>query len=138
MKSKRVILDTNLWISFLISEKLNQIDNLILEKKITLIFSEELIQEFISVARRPKFKNYISENQIINLLEIINDFSEIIRVSADLRLCRDLKDNFILNLAVDGKANYLITGDEDLLILKKVNTTRIVTWNEFLKSIKNK
>lgn len=45
MKSKKVILDTNLWISFLISKQLNFIDDLLLEGKIKLIFSKELIDE---------------------------------------------------------------------------------------------
>lgn len=56
MKSKKIILDTNLWISFLISKKISQIDNLIESKRIILIFSNELLEEFIDVVSRPKFK----------------------------------------------------------------------------------
>jgi uncharacterized protein len=51
MRSKRVILDTNLWISFLISKRLDFIDDLSLSGKIILIFSNELIEEFLSVAK---------------------------------------------------------------------------------------
>ena len=57
MKNKKIILDTNLWISFLISKKFNQLDQLIEDKKITLVFSDELIEEFIDVVSRPKFQN---------------------------------------------------------------------------------
>lgn len=64
MRSKKVILDTNLLISFLISKKLDQIDNLILVGKIKLIFSKESIEEFITVARRPKFKKYFNDSNI--------------------------------------------------------------------------
>jgi predicted nucleic acid-binding protein len=49
-------------------------------------------------------------------------------------MCRDSKDNFLLSLAVDGNADYLITGDKDLLILEKVNKTLIVTIQEYLSS----
>jgi putative PIN family toxin of toxin-antitoxin system len=49
MKSKKVILDTNLWISFLISKKFNSIDALINNGDILLIFSEELLEEFVTV-----------------------------------------------------------------------------------------
>jgi putative PIN family toxin of toxin-antitoxin system len=61
MKSKKVILDTNLWISFLISKKFNAIDSLINKGDILLIFSEESLEEFVTVARRPKISKYIPE-----------------------------------------------------------------------------
>jgi putative PIN family toxin of toxin-antitoxin system len=58
MRSKKVILDTNLWISFLISNSLKEVDDLINAGTINYIFSDELIEEFVTVARRPKFKRY--------------------------------------------------------------------------------
>ena len=58
MKNKKIILDTNLWISFLISKKFNQIDKQIENKGIQLIFSKELLEEFIDVISRPKLKKY--------------------------------------------------------------------------------
>jgi putative PIN family toxin of toxin-antitoxin system len=58
MKSKKVILDTNLWISFLISKQFDFIDDLLLKGKFKLIFSKELIEEFLTVAKRPKFEKY--------------------------------------------------------------------------------
>lgn len=51
----KVILDTNLWISYLISKKLGKIDMLFEKGEIKIIFSEELLSEFIEVAKRPKF-----------------------------------------------------------------------------------
>jgi len=68
MKSKRVILDTNLWIYFLISGKLNEIDNQILKGNLKIIFSQELIEEFTEFISRPKFKKYFSFHDIANLL----------------------------------------------------------------------
>lgn len=98
-------MDTNLWISFLISKKLNQLDALIENKNITLIFSSELIKEFIDVVSRPKFKKYFSKKDIEKLLEHFDQFGELIEVTSGLQLCRDKKDNFLLNLSVDSKAN---------------------------------
>ena len=49
--------------------------------------------------------------------------------------CRDIKDNFLLNLAIDGKANFLVTGDKDLLILEKIKKTQIITMTDFLEKI---
>jgi uncharacterized protein len=131
-KCRRVILDTNLWISFLISNSFNDIDNLIDSGKIVLIFSQESIEEFLLVAKRPKFKKYFTDLDIKELLLRFDLFGELVKVDAQIFDCRDFKDNFLLNLAFDSKADFLVTGDSDLLILKKIKKTRICTWIEFL------
>lgn len=71
MYNKRIILDTNLWISFLITKNYRHIDQFILSGKIKLIFSEELIEEFISVTTRPKFKKYFSDRNVEELIEYL-------------------------------------------------------------------
>lgn len=135
MASKKVILDTNLWISFLISKKFGQIDKLVKEQKITLAFSNESIEEFIEVVNRPKFKQYFTKKDIDDLLDSFDQFGELIPVESDIQLCRDKKDNFLLSLAVDSKADYLITGDKDLLVLEKIKNTVITTFADFIKRV---
>ena len=127
MKSKKVILDTNLWISVLISKNYSFLDNYILNGRVKLIFSEELFGEFIEVAGRPKFKKFFSSKDIQNLISLIDKFGTLYQVSSDINECRDVKDNFLLNLAVDSDADYLITGDTDLLDLKTVRNTKIIS-----------
>jgi putative PIN family toxin of toxin-antitoxin system len=133
MKSKRVIIDTNLWISFLISKKHLELDKLITSKKIKLLFSSELIEEFLEVANRKKFRKYFKKQDVQNLIELLNVIGVLIEVKSKVSLCRDYKDNFLLNLAIDSNAEYLITGDSDLLILGEIENTKIVTLTEFLK-----
>jgi uncharacterized protein len=135
MENKKVILDTNLWISFLITNNFNQIDKLIENKKICLVFSSELIEEFLVVVSRPKFKRYFSQDEIEKILDYFDQFGELVIVKTDVYICRDEKDNFLLNLAIDSKADYLITGDADLLDLKKIEKTNILTFTDFLKEI---
>jgi uncharacterized protein len=135
MRNKKIILDTNLWISFLITKKFTQIDKLIESKKITLIFSDELIAEFIDVAKRPKFEKYFSKKDIEKILSYFDEFGKLIKVKSDIQLCRDAKDNFLLNLSVDSKADYLITGDNDLLVLEKIERTKIMNFTGFIKHI---
>lgn len=135
MKNKLVILDTNLWISFLISNDFSFLDKYIENKKVKLVFSEELIQEFLTVASRPKFKKYFTDKKIDYLLQFFDDFGVLIEVSSRIELCRDHKDNFLLNLAVDSKADYLVTGDKDLLEVKKIKTTEIVTIRELMDQL---
>jgi putative PIN family toxin of toxin-antitoxin system len=131
-KSKKVILDTNLWISFLISHRLDVIDDLLLDGKIRLIFSKELIEEFIAVAKRPKFKKFFTDKNINDLLQLFDCYGKLVDVSTVETDCRDEKDNFLLSLAVDSKSDYLVTGDSDLLTIKKIKKTKILNWNDFL------
>jgi hypothetical protein len=135
MRSKKIILDTNLWISFLISKNFIQIDELIENRRLILIFSNELIEEFIAVVSRPKFKTYFSKKDIEKFLVYFEQFGELVEVTSDLKICRDEKDNFLLNLSVDSKADYLITGDKDLLILDKIANTKILTLSEFIENL---
>ncbi len=127
----RIIIDTNLWISFLISKRLRKLDILFNNDKILFIFSEELIEEFLQVANRPKFKKYFKKEDIQKVIEIMDCCSEIVEVNTLVNLCRDPKDNFLLALAKDAKADFLITGDTDLLIIKNIETTQIITYKEF-------
>ena len=60
MEPLKVILDTNLWISYLITQTLSDLDDLVVNHKIKFLFSPESTSEFIEVANRPKFKKYFS------------------------------------------------------------------------------
>lgn len=133
IRRKRVIIDTNIWISFLITKNYTKLDALLENKKIILLFSKELIAEFLLVAHRPKFQKYFSKVDIEKLLLIFESIGKLITVTSDISDCRDIKDNFLLNLAIDGKAKFLISGDKDLLVLKKIGKTRIVTVSDFLE-----
>ncbi len=108
-KAYRIILDTNLWISFLITHNLSVIDKFLNDGRIKLIFSEELLQEFIEVAKRPKFKKYFNTNDITELLDYFDIYGELVKVTKSVKLCRDPNDDFLLSLALEGKADYLIT-----------------------------
>ncbi len=131
----RLILDTNLWISFLISSKYDKLDELLFDQNCKFLFSQELLEEFIAVAKRPKLRKYISRVELEDLLETIDEVSEFVNVTSEISECRDPKDNFLLSLAIDGKADYLLTGDKDLLVLRKIGNTEIKTISEFFDVI---
>jgi len=131
----RLILDTNLWISFLISSKYEKLDELLFNQKSKLLFSQELLEEFVTVSKRPKLRKYISRDELEDILETIDEVAEFVNVTSEISECRDPKDNFLLSLAVDGKADYLLTGDKDLLVLKKIGKTEIRTISEFFDVI---
>ena len=134
-KSKnKVIIDTNLWISFLLTKDFSKLENLFANDKTVLLFSEELLDEFVAVARRPKFKKYFSLSTLQILLKQISLRAEFITVVSEVIQCRDPKDNFLLALAKDGNATYLITGDKDLLDLETFESTTILTLTKYLEN----
>ena len=127
----RIIIDTNLWISFLLSKRFDFIDHFLDSGKVELVFCNELFVELIEVADRPKLRKFFSNKEWNMILEIIDRYAVLIPVVSSVALCRDPKDNFLLSLAKDANADYLLTGDKDLLILKTFETTQIVSIAEF-------
>jgi len=136
MKTRKIILDTNLWISFLLTKNHTEIDKLLIEGKIRLLFSTELIEEFLTVTSRPKFKNYFRQEDVEILLDLFDTYGKLVKVKQEIKECRDPKDNFLLSLAVEGKADFLVTGDTDLLMLEKIKKTRIVTWKDLINELR--
>jgi uncharacterized protein len=128
----RIILDTNIWVMFLISKDYSKLDRLLISGQATLIFSEELLVEFLEVASRPKFKKYFKKSDVDAILDTIDDVAQFVKVLSKTNVCRDPKDNFLLSLAKDGNAEILITGDYDLLQLKKFGKTKIMTIADYL------
>ena len=82
----RIILDTNLWISFLITKNFSKLDDLIFTKNCKLIFSKELLDEFIEVASRPKFRRYFPQTDVEDLLDTIDEFADFVTVSSSIDL----------------------------------------------------
>jgi uncharacterized protein len=128
----RIIIDTNLWVSFLISKDYSKLDEIIFTQKASLVFSQELLDEFLEVARRPKFRRFFAAKDIEEILETIDEYADFVKVKTKIELCRDPKDNFLLSLSADGKADYLLTGDKDLLDLINFGKTEILTISQFL------
>ena len=91
-----------------------------------LITSEELIGEVKDTIRRPKFS--LSEKNIKGVIITLKSLSRIIEITSKLEVVReDPDDDIIINTAYDGHADYIVTGDQDLLRLKEYNGIKIVT-----------
>lgn len=131
----RIIIDTNLWISYLLSSGLRKLDTILVKREIVLLFSQELLDELVEVTQRPKFKKYFHSEDVSSLLYQLSLRAELITVVSDATDCRDDKDNFLLALAGDGRATHLITGDNDLLVLDRYRQTKILTVEAYLQSL---
>jgi len=132
MKQKhKIVIDTNLWISFLLSKKFNFIDRLLDNGRVELIFCNELLSELVEVASRPKLRKFFTSEGWALIFEIIDRYAVNVSVVSSVTICRDAKDNFLLSLAKDSKADFLLTGDNDLLVLKSFDGTQIITIRDF-------
>lgn len=133
----KVIIDTNLWISFLIGKELSSLKKLIVEGDVKPIFSQESLDELKRVTQRPKLRKYFPQEKVDELLLLLQAISLLITIESKVTVCRDPKDNYLLALAKDSKAHYLVTGDQDLLILEKFHNTRIINYRNFFLTIFN-
>ena len=136
-KSLRLVIDTNLWISFIISKKLNLLEPILFAENTRILFSSELVEELQATITKPKLKKYFSENALEEMLTVFDPYIDFITVKSTVSICRDPNDNFLLALAKDGKANYLLTGDNDLLDIGKYEKTIIVKISEFFEQNKS-
>ena len=120
----KLIIDTNLWISFIISKNWVKLDPLIYSQKARLIFCAELIQELQATIKTPKLKKYFKEGALDEMLDVFDPFIDFVKIESKVQICRDPKDDFLLALAKDAHADFLITGDKDLLSLGTFKQTK--------------
>lgn len=135
-KPIKVIIDTNLWISFLIGKQLVSLKSLLVEGTIQPIFSQQLLDEITIVTQRPKLQKYFPSEKVTDLIVFLEAIGLLVEIQSSVSLCRDAKDNYLLALAKDSKADYLITGDGDLLILENFEGTVILTYQTFISRSK--
>lgn len=131
----KVIIDTNLWISFLIGKRLEKLRDLIVDSTIQPIFSKQSIDEIVLVTRWPKLQKYFSTQKVDELIVFLKNIGLFIDIQSVVTICRDPKDNYLLALVKDAKADFLTTGDQDLLVLKSFEGTEIITYRDFLTGL---
>ncbi len=133
--SIKITVDTNWLISFLIKHVVNF--QLVLESpSITFYSSPEQFEEFRRKVSDEKFRKYFEVNEALAFLHNYKILATEIILTSVVTICRDSKDNYLLSLAKDAGADFLITGGKDLLVLKKFEQTQIVTLTEFVKNLK--
>jgi putative PIN family toxin of toxin-antitoxin system len=135
MNPNRVVFDTNIIVSALMFPRslprpvIDQVDLFG-----TILVSSATMLELNEVLTRKKFERYFSPEQRLNFIDKFFDKAEMVEILERVEICRDPKDDKFLELAVNGRANYLITGDQDLLVLNPFQETLIITVSQFFAS----
>ena len=101
----------------------------------TILISEPLWQELTLVLQRVKFRKYFTVEEREAFLDFLAFKGEWVSITSRCEVCRDPKDNMILDLAVSGQADCIISGDQDLLVLDPFQGIRIVTPATFLEML---
>lgn len=129
----KVVLDTNIIVSAIgYGGKPGQIFLLALEEKIHAVTSEVLLVEVREILIK---KLAMSSSDVELATAEIEDKFEIVSPKKSLHIVRDEDDNRVLEAAVEGNCDFIITGDQDLLELKKYKKIKILTPEEFLPDI---
>ena len=136
MSKVRYVFDTNVIISSLLFEgsKPDLAVRYALQNG-NILFSLALIEEIDEVLSRAKFRKYITDDEREEFLDSFVDRGILIEVVDVVRECRDPKDDKILELSLSGKADLVISGDKDLLVLSPFRSIQIQSVDQFLKNV---
>ncbi|MEW6096008.1 MAG: putative toxin-antitoxin system toxin component, PIN family [bacterium] len=129
----RVVMDTNVYISFLKRGYYRKILELWLEEKFELLTSNEILEELFEVLSRPKFN--FSLDEIIDLGKLLSERAIIVEPKEELNICFDPDDNKFLECAIEGKADSLVTGDPHLKEMGEYKKIKIVHGSLFLREV---
>jgi uncharacterized protein len=130
----RVVFDNNVLISAALL--INSVPFMAFEKAVkkhVILRSSEILQELRETIYKSKFDKYFEndvarEGFVISFIAASNQTE----IAHNVAICRDPKDNVYLELALSGKADCIISGDDDLLILDPFRKCRIITPKDFL------
>ena len=129
----RFVFDTNVIVSALIFEQSRPAQAFFgaLQREEVLL-SSDLVNEISRVINRGKFDRYVTQEQRDQFLIALVQTGTLIEVTEAIHVCRDPKDDMVLELAVSGLANAIVSGDNDLLMLNPFHGIPIITPAAFL------
>ena len=136
----RVVLDTGILIAALITVETppDKIYQAWRKKRFDLITSKWQLEEFRRVSRYPKLKNYINAAEAGHMVNGLKLRAHVYEYLPAVDLCKDPDDNPVLAMALESKADFLVTGDKrDLLSMVQVGQTPIVSAATFLKQLES-
>ena len=134
----KIVIDTNIFISsFFWQGNPRKVFDRVMNRLDKLYISDDILKEIFDIMSGKKFN--IDKYIIDDYIKIIESFSIKIFHNNEIEsICRDADDNKILKCGLEGKVDFIITGDNDLLILKEYNNIKIKNAKNYLDLIYNK
>jgi uncharacterized protein len=135
-RKARYVFDTNVIVSSLLFKSGNPSKAFRYALKSgEVLLSFELLEELSDVLGREKFDRFLTSEERDEFLETFVERATLVQVIEKVQECRDPKDDKILDLALNGQAEYIVSGDKDLLVLNPFRDVKIVTAEEFLRVV---
>jgi putative PIN family toxin of toxin-antitoxin system len=132
----RIVIDTNVLISATFwTGNPKQLLNRVRKKEFVLLTSQILLNELKEILIRPDKPFKLSEEEAEHVVNRIRSLAELVRTHSFVKICRDEQDNRVLECAIDGGADWIISGDAHLLELQSFQGVRIGTVGDFLSCI---
>jgi uncharacterized protein len=132
----RAVVDTNIFIRAVImpSGTVGPIVTRLRDRDYALVYSAPVIDELLSKLALPRIrqKYRLTDQDVDDLLALIALRGELVTPTRKVRVCRDPKDDMFIEAALAGRADVVVTGDEDLLTLEAYEMVRFVTPRAFL------
>lgn len=128
MAEARIVVDTNILVSHLLladSVPARAVRKVVSEAR--LLVSDATMTELADVLARPKFDAYVSLEDRQQFIRLLGRIALMVPVIHTIRACRDPRDDKFLELAVNGEADLIVTGDQDLLALHPFRDVPIIT-----------
>jgi putative PIN family toxin of toxin-antitoxin system len=98
-----------------------------------LLVSDDTLAELEEVLRRPKFDRYVSRALRQEFLDTLPEFATRVAITERIKACRDPKDDKFLEAAVNGQADFLLTGDRALLAMRNFRSVVIISPSRYLQ-----
>lgn len=130
------VVDTNVLVSGLLGGKSTRpLIEALRDQRFRVVTSPLLIEEFLRVTSRPLLQPYLSARERQAIAWFLQTQTRLVTPRRRLDACRDPKDNMVLEAAVAGRANTIITGDHDLLALHPFRKIEILPPAKFLQRL---
>ena len=131
----KVVIDVNIFVSsFLWEGNPKKVVDRSIEGTDELYITQEILEQISEVLNRPKFN--ADKEGVKYYMKLIEEIAN--ELISDIKIqngSRDVDDNIILECGITGNVDYIITGDDDLLVLKEFNGIKIITPKEYLEII---
>jgi putative PIN family toxin of toxin-antitoxin system len=133
----RAAFDTNVLVSYLLTHRppvATLIDRHLAHEDFVLVTAPELLEELERVLRYAKLQRYYTDSERTRFVALLMSLGEVVELPDSIpRICRDPDDDRVIACAVAGKADVIVTGDHDLLVLEGVGRILIQSATQFIE-----
>ena len=133
----RVVIDTNLLVTYLISHRdpmATIIDDHLAQGDFAMLSSLELLAELNRALSYPRLQKFYDKDTRLRFVALIAQLAEMQNLPGEIpAISRDPDDDKFIACAIAGRADFLVSGDQDLLTLEQVGDVRIITARELLE-----